>query len=86
MKVLLLVALLAATPVAAPAQSDPICAIPDQTNDGWHVADPSAEGMGNDRLGSIGVHFVGKKVHAVLVARHGVLVYEHYFAAEAPPS
>lgn len=86
MKVLLLLgALLSATPVAVFAQSDPICATPDLANDGWHVADPGAEGMDNDRLCSIGVHFVGKKVHAVVVARHGVLVYEHYFTAEDPP-
>src|ERR1700678_4400734 len=86
MKVLLLLgALLAATPVAASAQSNPICATPDQANDGWHVADSGAEGMDNDRLCGIGVHFAGKKVHAVLVARHGVLVYEHYFTAEDPP-
>jgi hypothetical protein len=51
MKVLLLFgALLAATPVAASAQSDPICANPVQANDGWRVADPGAEGMDKDRL------------------------------------
>ena len=85
MKVLLLLGtLLAATPVAASAQPDPKCATPNRANDGWHIADPGAEGMDNDRLCSIGVHFVGKG-DAVLVARHGVLVYEHYFTAEDPP-
>ena len=82
---LLLTALLAAAPVAASAQSDPVCAAPEQANDGWRVADPGAEGMDKDRLCRISARFAEKNVHAVLVARHGMLVYERYFTGEEPP-
>jgi CubicO group peptidase (beta-lactamase class C family) len=85
MKVLLLVAaLLAPASVAAFAQSGPLCATPEQASDGWRVADPGAEGMDKDRLCRIGPRFAGKNVHAVLVARHGMLVYERYFTGEDP--
>jgi CubicO group peptidase (beta-lactamase class C family) len=82
MKILLLLAALLAP---ASVQCDPVCATPEQASDGWRVADPGAEGMDKDRLYRIGPRFAGKNVHAVLVARHGVLVYERYFTGEDPP-
>ncbi len=40
---------------------------------------------GRRHEGPVAVGLAGKNVHAVLVARHGVLVYERYFTGEDPP-
>lgn len=53
--------------------------------DGWDVAAPEAQRLDPAVLCAIGPRFEQWKeanVHAVVVARNGVLVYEHYFAGE----
>ncbi|RWB98689.1 MULTISPECIES: serine hydrolase [unclassified Mesorhizobium] len=58
---------------------------PTEGDDGWQIADPESEGFDADLLRGIGPHFDNwddANVHAVLIARHGKLVYERYFAGE----
>lgn len=50
--------------------------------DGWRVATPESVGLDGDLIRQIGPHFTewtDANAHAVLIARHGTLVYEHYF-------
>ncbi len=58
---------------------------PIELDDGWPVAAPQQQDMDAGILGGIGPRFEGWKeanAHAVVVARHGALVYEHYFNGE----
>jgi len=53
--------------------------------DGWTVASPDSVGLDGNLLRSIGPHFeswTDTNAHAILIARHGKLVYEHYFTGE----
>ena len=55
---------------------------PADLTDGWHVATPESVGLDGDLLRQIGPHFTewdDANAHAILIARHGKLVYEHYF-------
>ena len=77
----LVVAVCLLTP-AAPAQE---CAPPAARDDGWKVGAPESVGLDGARLCAIVPHLAGDStanVHAVLVARRGILVFEHYFAGE----
>ena len=58
---------------------------PAELHDGWDVAAPEAQGLDPAVLCAIGPRFEDWKeanAHAVLVVRHGALVYEHYFAGD----
>jgi CubicO group peptidase (beta-lactamase class C family) len=58
---------------------------PAALDDGWPIAAPESQGMDAALLRGIGPRFAAWKearAHAVLVARHGSLVYERYFAGE----
>ncbi len=71
-------------PLAANAQTAD-CGVPQTRSDGWHVATPQSVGLDRKSLCAIGPRFAAWKdadVHVVLVARHGRLVYEHYFKGE----
>src|SRR4051794_31148358 len=71
-------------PVAALAQGSG-CVVPEAKDDGWQVTAPDAVGLNATILCGIGPRFTARKeadIHAVLVVRHGKLVYEHYFAGE----
>jgi CubicO group peptidase (beta-lactamase class C family) len=75
--------LFSATPTMA--QMNPDCDIPAKLDDGWPVSRPQKQGLDPARLCSIGSLLGDWKeanVHAVVVARRGVLVYEQYFAGE----
>jgi CubicO group peptidase (beta-lactamase class C family) len=53
--------------------------------DRWTVATPESVGLDGDLLRGIGPHFeswTDANAHAILIARHGKLVYEHYFTGE----
>lgn len=53
--------------------------------DGWTVASPESVGLDGDLIRGIGPHFdswTDANAHAILIARHGKLVYEHYFTGE----
>jgi hypothetical protein len=57
---------------------------PAKLNDGWPVAAPEQQGIDAPILSGIGPRFAAWEeacAHAVVVARHGTLVYEHYFTS-----
>jgi CubicO group peptidase (beta-lactamase class C family) len=69
---------------ARPAVSQS-CDVPAARDDGWAVAAPAAVGLDAARLCAIPVQLARLReanIHAVLVARHGKLVFERYFAGE----
>ena len=66
----------------AQTAAGPPCGVPPAMDDGWPVAAPDAVGLDPAVLCGIGRRFAAwteADVHAVLVIRHGKLVYEHYF-------
>lgn len=69
---------------AAPLAAQPAaCAVPMPRDDGWPVATPARAGMDPQRLCALMAHVstaTKENVHAVIVARHGSLVFEHYAA------
>jgi CubicO group peptidase (beta-lactamase class C family) len=76
---LLCAAMMTLLPVGAMAA----CMPPPAEADGWAVAAPQAVALEADRLCALVPWLEGWKqadVHAVLVARHGKLVFEQYFA------
>jgi CubicO group peptidase (beta-lactamase class C family) len=61
------------------------CGSPTDLNDGWTVAAPEKEGLDPSLLCGIGWRLEGwteANPHGVVVARHGALVYEHYFTGQ----
>ena len=81
----LLALLFVLAPLTAIAQSDSPadCGAPAAAEDGWQVAAPDAVGLDPATLCGIGPRFrawTAADIHAVLVIRHGKLVYERYFA------
>ncbi|MBA4096965.1 MAG: hypothetical protein C0484_09395 [Rhodospirillum sp.] len=59
--------------------------IPATLADGWTVASPESMGLDGELIRGIGPHFeswTDTNAHAVLIARHGKLVYERYFTGE----
>jgi CubicO group peptidase (beta-lactamase class C family) len=80
-------------PVAAPAFAESpardtaACdgAAPSSLGDGWTVASPAGAGLDDQRLCALGAWLAASpqaNVHAVLVIRHGALVFERYFSGE----
>lgn len=58
---------------------------PADLGDGWPIATPGQVGMDDAILGGIRPRFAGWTeacAHAIIVARHGRLLYEQYFAGE----
>jgi hypothetical protein len=57
------------------------CGSPVSLDDGWVTAAPESAGMDGARLCGIAarLQLTGSDVHAVVVARHGKLVFEQYF-------
>jgi CubicO group peptidase (beta-lactamase class C family) len=92
MPALLLALLLVLAPLTAIAQagSPEECGAPAATEDGWQVAAPDAVGLDPAILCGIGPRFAAwtaARIDAVLVTRHGKLVYErHFFANPYPDS
>ncbi len=77
-----LIALLA-SPAAMAADAPPDCRAPKMLDDGWAVAAPADEGFDAAKLCAVGPALEDQSnAHAVLVVRHGRLVYERYFAGE----
>jgi CubicO group peptidase (beta-lactamase class C family) len=53
--------------------------------DGWPVSSPESAGLNGELIRGIGPHFESwgdANAHAILIARNGTLVYEHYFTGE----
>ncbi len=61
--------------------------MPVSLNDGWAIAAPEDVGMEGTRLCGIEdrLKLRGSRLHAVVVARHGKLVFEQYFAGYDQP-
>jgi CubicO group peptidase (beta-lactamase class C family) len=58
------------------------CPKPSDLRDGWTVAAPDREGLDPALICGIGPHLEALKeanAHGVAIARHGRLIYEHYF-------
>lgn len=58
---------------------------PVDLQDGWPVGSPESAGLDDAVLRGIGPHFeswTDANAHAILIARHGKLVYERYFTGE----
>src|SRR5438477_8780250 len=58
---------------------------PAALEDGWPVAAPEREGMVSTILSRIGPRFSAwpeASAHAVVIVRHGTLIYEQYFPGE----
>ena len=71
--------LLAATAIAAD------CGSPADLHDAWKIAAPEQEGLDPALICGIGQRLEALKqanAHGVVIARHGALVYEHYFAGK----
>jgi CubicO group peptidase (beta-lactamase class C family) len=90
MSVLLLALLFVVAPLTAIAQSgSPAdCGAPAAAEDGWQVAAPAAVGLDPTTLCGIGPRFTAwtaARIDAVLVIRHGKLVYEQHFFANPYP-
>ena len=75
-------------PSAAPgSRRQPMQALANSSDldDGWVVRAPDAEGMNGELLRGLGPQFESwsaANLHAVLMVRHGRIVYERYFAGE----
>jgi CubicO group peptidase (beta-lactamase class C family) len=70
---------------AAIAQTNPDCPAPAKLDDGWATSEPQEQGLDPRLICAIGARLSAWKdanVHAIVIARHGVLVYEKYFAGE----
>lgn len=61
--------------------------IPQQLNDGWQVSSLAAQGMNAQKI-SEAVHEIRhgdfEEVHAMLIVRHGRLVFEEYYLSNPP--
>ena len=71
--------------VVAPAfgsESEPGCGSPSDIHDGWVIGSPEQQGFDPALLCAMGQGVLDGKlanVDSIVVVRHGVLVYEHYF-------
>ncbi len=63
------------------------CGSPASLDDGWTIASPDSVGMDGERLCGIAARLAlrSSEVHSVVVARHGKLVFEQYFAGIDQP-
>jgi CubicO group peptidase (beta-lactamase class C family) len=88
MPAILLGLLLLFAPIVAIAQATTPCGAPEAADDGWQVAAPADAGFDAATLCAIGPRFQARgetNLHAVLVVRHGRLVYEHYLVGDDQP-
>jgi CubicO group peptidase (beta-lactamase class C family) len=85
-----LAALFAMAASAAQAQSSvapPGCGTPVASDDNWAIASPESVGIDGTRLCGIAATLKaqGADVHAVVIVRHGKLVFEQYYAGYDEP-
>jgi CubicO group peptidase (beta-lactamase class C family) len=71
----------------AKGQTNSACGIPVTLDDGWTVASPESVGLDGARLCGIEqrLKLTVSDFHAVLIIRHGKLVFEQYFAGLDQP-
>jgi CubicO group peptidase (beta-lactamase class C family) len=76
----------ALTAQEAKAQTPQVCGVPLALNDGWSIDTPEALGFDRSRLCGLADRLrEADDVHSVVVARHGRLVFEQYFAGYDEP-
>ena len=63
------------------------CGNPAPIDDGWEIVEPKAAGLDEAKLCGIAERLRGSDadVHAVVVIRHGKLVFEQYFSGYDDP-
>jgi CubicO group peptidase (beta-lactamase class C family) len=68
-------------------QAHQACGSPAALNDGWTIASPEQVGLDGARLCGIAARLkeIEADVHAVVVVRHGKLVFEQYFSGYDEP-
>jgi CubicO group peptidase (beta-lactamase class C family) len=86
----LAVGLLAASVLSRPtmvqAQTPPVCGAPLPLEDGWRIETPDAAGFDRSLLCGLADRLQeADDVHGVVVARHGRLIFEKYFAGYDEP-
>lgn len=70
----------------AKAQTPHACGVPSALDDGWPVDTPEALGFDRERLCGVTDRLqAADDVHSIVVARHGRLVFEQYFAGYDEP-
>jgi CubicO group peptidase (beta-lactamase class C family) len=64
------------------AETNPVCGTPAALDDGWVAASPDSVGVDSAMLCGIAARLktTDANVHAVVIVRHGKLVFEQYFA------
>jgi CubicO group peptidase (beta-lactamase class C family) len=74
--------LLLAASVTARGQTSMACGTPTPLDDGWTIASPESVGLDSARLCTIAARLkeIEANVHAVVIVRHGKLVFERYFS------
>jgi CubicO group peptidase (beta-lactamase class C family) len=78
---------LAASGAVAQGQATPPCGTPAPLDDGWIIASPDSVGIDAARLCGIAARLreTDADVHAVVIARHGKLVFEQYYPGYDEP-
>jgi CubicO group peptidase (beta-lactamase class C family) len=79
--------MLAASATQARSQGSPACGVPAALGDGWTIDSPESAGFDSVRLCAIAARLkeIEANVHAVVIVRHGKLVFEQYFAGYDEP-
>ena len=79
--------LLLAAFATARGQASMACGTPTTLDDGWTIASPESVGLDSARLCAIAARLkeTEANVHAVVIVRHGKLVFEQYFAGYDEP-
>src|SRR5207244_12419205 len=78
---------LAASATQALSQTNPACGVPAALGDGWTIDSPDSVGLDGARLCRIADRLkeTDANVHAMVVVRHGRLVFEQYFPGYDEP-
>ena len=81
------VVLLAVSATQALSRTNPACGVPAGLGDGWIIDSPESVGLDGAPLCRIAarVKETEANVHAVVIARHGKLVFEQYFPGYDEP-
>jgi CubicO group peptidase (beta-lactamase class C family) len=67
-------------------QLPPVCGAPLALNDGWQIDAPDVQGLDSSRLCALADRLQeADDVHSIVIARHGRLVFEQYFAGYDEP-
>ncbi|KRQ97969.1 serine hydrolase domain-containing protein [Bradyrhizobium valentinum] len=79
--------MLAASATQARSQGNPACGVPAALGDGWIIDSSESVGLDSARLCAIAARLkeTEANVHAVVIVRHGKLVFEQYFAGYDEP-